>query len=994
MNACIDAPNVLLSGSPASGTWTGPGVTSGGIFDPTVAGTFQLIISNGAGNCLVRDTMLFTVNPLPVINAGPDLDFCPSDAAINLGGTPVGGTPVGGTPVGGTWSGTGITNSVNGTFDPTTAGAGSHTLTYTFTDPITGCVNSDAMLAIVHPTPVVNFNFNPITCLGTTELYTNTSTFGATYNWDFGDGNTSVTQNPSYTHTSIGFFSIELIVTSVFGCTDSLTQQLEVREPPVANFAFAPDSACGPVVVSFVNNSTGPSITCNWDFGNGQVSNLTTPAPVTFNAGIIADSIYSVVLSVTNFCGTDTHTEQVIVMPSPQAIFGTATNIGCSPLLLDITNNSIGLPDSYSWDFGDGTTGTNGIGQFQHTFTTGASDTTYTIMLAVANECGVDTTYHSITVLPNQVTAFFNVDAPSGCVPHTVNFTQFSSGATFSSWDFGDGNISGTYSPTHTFTQAGTYTVSLFANDGCGFDTTTAVINVFPSPNVAFSSEPDSVCIDELFLFTNQSSGLASVSWDFGDGTSSVLYDPTHVYTASGTYQVTLTGISQTNGCAASVMHPVVVSTNPVAAFVAAPTSGCMPLVVNFANASTNTSFQSWDFGDGNFSGQVNPTHTFTSAGNFTVKLYVENANGCADSVEQVITVYPLPVADFTLTSTNACSPPVTATFTNTSTGAIDYAWDFGNGTTSTVTNPTSNYATPGSYTIQLIATSIYGCIDTTTQTFTVYQVPTANFILPEDTACVGEPLLFTSNSILADSVVWDFGNGTTYNGTSVNYVFNNSGTFPITIIAYGSGGCSDTLTVNTPIVVHPTPTAGFDFVNVQNPDPLSGTVAFTNTSTGADSYYWEFGNGDTSTFTHPTEQYNSFGDFDVVLIAANQFGCADTAQQTVGVDFFYGLFIPNALSPGSGNFEVSNFIPKGVGLKSFELLIYDDWGNLIWQTTALDADGRPTEYWDGTFNGQPVQQDAYVWKASAVFLNDRVWEGKEYPNGKLKRSGTVTVIR
>jgi large repetitive protein len=984
LEACIDAANVVLNGTPASGTWTGPGVTSGGIFDPTVAGTFELIISNGAGNCLIRDTMFFTVNPLPVVNAGPDLDFCPSDAAVNIGSNPTGGT----------WSGTGITNTVTGIFDPVTAGVGSHTITYTFTDPVTGCMNSDNMLAIVHPNPAVSFTFNPITCLGTSELFTNTSTLGVSYDWDFGDGGISVIQNPSHTYGAIGFFDIELIVTSAFGCMDSLTQQIEVREPPVADFAFAPDSACGPVTVNFVNNSTGPSVTYSWDFGNGQVSNLATPPAITFAAGIIADSTYTIVLSATNFCGTDTHSDQVIAMPSPQAIFGTATNIGCSPLILDITNNSIGLPDSYSWDFGDGTTGTNGIGQFQHTFTTGANDTTYTIMLAVANECGVDTVYHSITVLPNQVTAFFNVDAPSGCVPHTVNFTQFSSGATFSNWDFGDGNVSGIYSPSHTFTQAGTYTVSLFANDGCGFDTTTAIITVFPSPTVAFSSEPDSVCIDQLFTFTNLSSGLASVTWDFGDGNTSLLYDPTHTYTASGTYQVTLTGISQTNGCAASVTHPVVVSTNPVAAFTPNPVAGCMPLEVNFANNSTNTSFQSWDFGDGNTSGQVNPTHTFTTAGNYTVKLYVENANGCADSTEQVITVYPLPVAAFTIANSNSCYPPVTATFTNTSSGAIDYAWDLGNGNTSTLTSPTSTYATPGTYTIQLIATNIYGCADTTSQDFNVYQVPTANFTLPEDTVCVGEPVVFNSTSSFADSVVWNFGDGNTYNGTSVNYSFENSGIYPITIIAYGDGGCTDTVTMNTPIVVHPTPTAGFDFVNIQNPDPLSGTVEFTNTSTGATSWYWDFGNGDTSTFENPIERYNSFGDFDVTLIAINQFGCADTTNQTVGVDFFYGLFIPNALSPGSGDFEVSNFIPKGVGLKSFELLIYDDWGNLIWQTTALDADGRPTEYWDGTFNGEPVQQDAYVWKATATFLNERVWEGKEYPNGKKKRSGTVTVIR
>ena len=74
--------------------------------------------------------------------------------------------------------------------------------------------------------------------------------------------------------------------------------------------------------------------------------------------------------------------------------------------------------------------------------------------------------------------------------------------------------------------------------------------------------------------------------------------------------------------------------------------------------------------------------------------------------------------------------------------------------------------------------------------------------------------------------------------------------------------------------------------------------------------------------------------------------------------------------------------------------MIFDDWGNLIWSTNALDANGRPTEAWDGTFQGVPVQQDAYVWKVNAVFLDDSVWEGKEYAKNKIKKSGTVTVIR
>jgi hypothetical protein len=179
----------------------------------------------------------------------------------------------------------------------------------------------------------------------------------------------------------------------------------------------------------------------------------------------------------------------------------------------------------------------------------------------------------------------------------------------------------------------------------------------------------------------------------------------------------------------------------------------------------------------------------------------------------------------------------------------------------------------------------------------------------------------------------------------------------------------------------------------VQVPDPVSGTVEFTNESNGHTWSQWFFGNGNTSTEENPIERYEEYGEFDVILVAGNQYGCTDTARATIDVDFFYGLFIPNAMNPGHQDFEVANFIPKGVGLKTFELLIYDDWGNLIWSTTALDANGRPTEYWDGTYMGVVVQQDAYVWKCTASFMNSEVWEGKKYPKGKIKRAGTVTVI-
>ncbi len=982
LEACIDAPNVQLNGTPVSGTWTGSFVSTGGLFNPTVAGTFPLVISNGAGNCLTRDTMLFTVHPLPVVSVGADEEFCPSDNPVNFSGNPANGV----------WSGNGITDAVLGTFDPGIAPVATNTIVYTYTNPTTGCVNRDTLLAIVHPMPVANFNFNPITCIGTSELFTNTSTLANQNNWTFGDGNTASTVSPNHAYTSPGFFDIELVVTTSFGCLDSITHQIEVRIPPVADFSLTPDSACGPMLVNFTDLSLGQSLTYNWDYGNGQTSSNPIPVSQTYQASNTTDTSYTITLSLTNFCGSSTHSEEITVMPSPTAVFGTLTDIGCTPLDLDMVNNSFGLPDNYEWDFGDGSTSTTSAATLQHTFYTGTEDTTYTIQLIVSNECGSDTIQHQITVLPPQVNAFFNIDNPSGCVPHTINLTQFSQGASFSSWDFGDGNLSTAYNPTHTFTTPGTYVVSLFAA-GCGFDTATTIVTVHPLPQIDFTSL-DSVCLNEGLVFTNLSTGIASINWDFGDGTSSVLTNPVHAYSTPGYYTVTLSGISQTYGCTTQKTKVIKVNQGPTSQFTLGPNTGCMDLTVQMTNNSAGIVSQVWDFGDGNSSILSNPAHTFTAAGSYVVQLIVLDNIGCPDTATQIVTVYPLPVVDFTFSTVDPCVQPTVVDFTNQSMGAVGYNWNFGNGLSSSLTNPSTTYQQAGDYIVTLVGTTVNGCIDSVQKTVSSYQMPVASFTLPTDSLCVGEEILLQANTQFANSVSWFLGNGTILTQNPVETSFAVSGTYPVTLIAYGNGGCNDTVSSGTVITVLPQPTADFSYTNVEGPEPLSGIVDFTNLSSLADYYSWEFGNGTGSSDENPRIRYEEDGDFNVTLIASTIYGCADTLVKNITVDFFHGLFIPNAMSPGHTDFEVANFVPKGVNMKEFELLIYDDWGNLIWSTTALDENGRPTEYWDGTYRGEPVQQDAYVWKASATFKNADVWEGKEYPKGKIKRSGTVTVIR
>jgi len=978
---CIDQVNATVIGLPSGGTWTGTNVNASGLFTINSAGNFPLVYTTGAGNCLTRDTMIMTIHALPVVNAGNDLEFCLTDAAQNLVGTPSGGT----------WTGTGITNASLGTFDPQVATVGLHQIVYSYIDPITTCVNTDTLYVDVHPLPVVSFNFSPIICETVAETFNNTSTLVNSTQWNFGDGSGSTVNSPSHSFATIGFYPIQAIVTTLYGCVDSLTQTIEVREVPVPNFVLTPDSSCGPVSVNFTNNSTGIGLSYAWDFGNGQTSTLQNPGAVTYVAGIVADTIYTIELAVTNMCGTVYYYDSVIVMPSPTAIFGPDFNSGCSPFTANFASVSLGLPDSYYWDFGNGVTSATTDSLFQQTYTTGSTPTDYTIMLVVINECGTDTAYHTITVTPNNVNAFFNTSATTACNNLTVNFTQYTLGGTLWSWDFGDGTTSSQYSPSHTYSSAGTYNVSLFANDGCSFDTANVTIIVNQSPVVDFSVLPDSVCINTPFSFINESIGAVSSYWTFGDGTNSNITSPTHVYGTSGNYQVTLVGTSLLNGCTASVTQTVHVSVNPVSQFTLNPSNGCVPLDVQFTNQSSGAAFYSWDFGDGNTSVLPNPNHTYSTVGVFTAQLIVENVNGCLDTSYQNVTVHGLPTVNFT--ASYNCTAPVTIDFTNLSTGAIGYSWDFGNGQTSTLTNPIGQYMVPGNYTVTLTAMNQYGCQEIAQQVVTVYPVPTINFVSPAVEICADSMLSFTANTT-ADSVIWNLGDGTFITGNPISYSYQQAGNYLVSAIAYGGEGCTASAVSNATILIHPQAIADFDYENILNNDQSNGMVAFENNSLNATSFLWNFGDGQSSTEFNPTHLYNGYNFYTATLYANNSFGCDDSMTIVVDVDYFHGLFLPSAIYPGHSSYEVSHFVPKGVGLKEFELLIYDDWGNLIWETTALDANGRPTEAWDGTFNGEPVQQDAYVWKVTAVFIDESVWEGKEYKKKKFKKAGTVTVIR
>ena len=163
--------------------------------------------------------------------------------------------------------------------------------------------------------------------------------------------------------------------------------------------------------------------------------------------------------------------------------------------------------------------------------------------------------------------------------------------------------------------------------------------------------------------------------------------------------------------------------------------------------------------------------------------------------------------------------------------------------------------------------------------------------------------------------------------------------------------------------------------------------------SYGADSYYWDFGNGQTSTEENPTVAYNQDGIYNIRLVAMNDYSCTDTVWNNYKVEFF-GLYIPNAFAPESSSSPANVFKPGGTNLKQYLIQVFDGWGHLLWESTALDSEGSPSESWDGKYNGNLMPQGTYMWKVNAIFNDNTVWQGCDIGKGKGKNIGTVTLIR
>ncbi len=488
-----------------------------------------------------------------------------------------------------------------------------------------------------------------------------------------------------------------------------------------------------------------------------------------------------------------------------------------------------------------------------------------------------------------------------------------------------------------TPTTTTTYTVTGSDASSC-LDTAQITIIVNPLPTVTANASLATICLGDSSILTV--SGASTYTWDNGLGAGQ-----THTVSPTSTTIYTVTG-TDANGCTNT--DQVTLTVNPLPTVTASATPSTICFGDNTTLTASGATTYTWDNGLG--AGQ---THTITPASITTYMLTGTDANGCTNTDQVTVTVNPLPLVTANATDTVVCQG---AQVTLTGAGAVTYSWD--NGVFDGVPfNPPL-----GTTTYTVTGTDANGCTDTDDIDIYAEEVQVAFTVDVEP--CEPYNAVFTNNSSTNgtfNNCYWELSNGDSFYGCgTVPYTFDAAGNYDVTLTVTTLNGCSDTQTYTDYVSLQPMPIASFEPTNITL-TTLDSEVEFNNISQNANSYWWNFGDGNTSTMTNPTHIFpnEEGGSYEVMLVANSALGCSDTIVSNVTVEELLIFYVPNSFTPDGDEFN-QTFRPvftTGYDPYDFVMYIYNRWGELIFETHN-DKIG-----WDGTYDGKYAPDGTYIWK-------------------------------
>jgi PKD repeat protein len=791
------------------------------------------------------------------------------------------------------------------------------------------------------------------------------------YQWNYGNGTSSTTENlhsrrfDNYDHVKVQEYLVELTAISIFGCRHIKQETVTVYPTPKADFSLSQVSGCSPLQTSPQDLSLGEGLEYSWNTDRGEFIINKNIIKYKLNPEDPA-SLFNPELTVTNIHGCP-HSYQatVEVFPPVEAVITLNTDEGCHPLEVKFFNESKGI-GSIVWQLGEmgTTTMDNPVRTFRNVSTTAEQE--FSISLQMQSVYGCKSLKDTVIRVFPVPRSSFTLSENQACSPVRIEFFNHSEGLGSENylWTFDDIRTLDTLAgdPKRWYENKGpdlrTIDVQLkISNEHCA-DSTTRQLIIFPDIKADFELSATDGCHPLVLEITNKSEGASGdlpYQWNYGNGLSVVdLHKHKRTFlnnshTDTKPYEISLIAQSL-YGCTSVFKKEITVFPVPRADYTVDNVVGCSPHPVNFINQSQGYNLQyQWKFGDGNLSKQSGDTipHLYRRAHDAGIAIFesklIVNDGRCTDSVSKAITVYPDIKASF-VSVLEGCEP-LEVDFQNISQGVIStYQWDFGDGKQSNVEKPKNEFFNNSfedveEYDVRLQVWSSFGCSDDTMQTLRVYPRPYANFSTDVSQDCSPVEINFENHSIGATRYKWDLGTEISDNNKpSFRKLYSNTtlkaDTFLLSMVAFNRQGCyrSD----YKQIVVFPEVTAEFTTSNglFEGCNPFS--VEFINHSVLADSYRWNFGDGNISEDYHPKHKYfngtSEVREVQVSLDVTSVNGCSASQSKNITIfpapvaDFEAAphaqyfpdrtIWLSNYSSPGDWSYKWSMGDQKTVYLK------------------------------------------------------------------------------
>ncbi len=670
-------------------------------------------------------------------------------------------------------------------------------------------------------------------------------------------------------------------------------------DEPISNFTVSKDSICVNANVVVSDRSIGFAQTYAWNFGSGAIPTTATgkgPHNVKYSTSGLKRITLTLNGSVVKFKDT----VNVIGTPSSSIVIkkGVLTQCEGDTITL-VSRDSKKLANKFQW-------------QFNNSNISGNTDSLNKLWNHKVSNSGLyrcintylgcrDTTANITIVINPKPKVGYTVNNANQCLKgnsFTITDTTKLLSGLYSLKYFYSNNTSDT-NKTHTkkFTSVNTYSLKqvVTTNKGCK-DSTTKNLTVLPQANLGFNTNDTDQCLKgNNFTFTNTSniaSGTLSSSWNYGNGNTFAGTNGSQTYSTYANFYTVKLFTNSNNNCKDTLTKKVYLFYTPIVNFTINDSDQCLRgNNYNFTNTSSigaGTNTYTWNYGNTLTANTTNGSTKYNTANIYNVKLVATSNNNCKDSIIKKSYIFTMPVAKFNINDTSQCLPINAFTYNATSTissGTITHVWQYGDATFGAGNSVNKTYASSNFYTVKLIATSNNNCKDTATQTARVYGVPKAQFTATPLAQCFRSNFTtFTNSSTSAKpfTTSYNFGDATTSNLANPTHSYNSAGYYKVLLKAEVKTGCADT--ISKYITIHTQPTANFGINNATQ--CFKGNIfALNNTSSNANTYTWNYSDGNSSTAASPSKSFATNGNYTIQLIAFSDNNCKDTIQKSITVN-------------------------------------------------------------------------------------------------------------